>query len=49
MIFYDWEKECWVSDINSSFKVDMTPEVREDCEKTFDTESGFWDWYNGNQ
>lgn len=47
MIFYDGESECWVSDENDEFNVDMTPEdpTMEDLE--FDTEEEFWEWYNG--
>ncbi len=47
MISYDWMSEGWVSETNSDFFVDMTPEgSREWGDFTFATEADFWAWYN---
>ena len=44
MIFYDNEKEAWVSEDNPDFLVGMTPDAAI-VEMFFETEDNFWSWY----
>lgn len=46
MIYYDYMDESWKSTENPIFSVDFTPESSEDCNKEFETEVDFLNWYN---
>lgn len=48
MIYYDYMFERWEDAEDYDFRVDMTPESREDCERTFTTREDFLVWYNSD-
>jgi hypothetical protein len=39
--------EHWEDSNDPDFTVSMTPECSEDCEKEFETQDDFWNWYDG--
>lgn len=49
MIFYDFEKECWVDDKDSSFSVPMPTEESEGADSlSFRSQRDFFEWYQSS-